>query len=152
MADGVTLRVDGLKELADKLRAMGPDLSRVALRAGVRDAAKLVRDDAKLRNPDDTKLTEENIYIQHIGNQSSDTQQTFFVGVRSRRGRYSKGKKKPLPFYWRYIEFGTSKAAARPFMRPAFEQNIRASIDAIAAQISKRIKSYDRKQSKLANI
>ena len=25
------------------------------------------------------------------------------------------------PFYWRFVEFGTSKMAARPFLRPAFE-------------------------------
>ena len=26
------------------------------------------------------------------------------------------------PFYWRFVEFGTSKMPAKPFMRPAFEQ------------------------------
>ena len=27
------------------------------------------------------------------------------------------------PFYWRFVEFGTSKMPAKPFMRPAFEQS-----------------------------
>lgn len=30
-------------------------------------------------------------------------------------------------FYWRYIEFGTSKVAARPFMRPALSENVAAA-------------------------
>ena len=26
------------------------------------------------------------------------------------------------PYYWRFVEFGTSKMPAKPFLRPAFEQ------------------------------
>ena len=27
------------------------------------------------------------------------------------------------PYYWRFVEFGTSKMSGRPFLRPAFEQS-----------------------------
>jgi len=41
VADALDLKVEGLKELADKLRGMGPDLSRNVLRAAVRAGAQM---------------------------------------------------------------------------------------------------------------
>ena len=50
--------------------------------------------------------------------------------------------KKPLPggdtYYWRFLEFGTAKVAARPFLRPAMGQG-QAAIDAFAQQMDKRL-------------
>lgn len=40
------------------------------------------------------------------------------------------------PFYWRFVEFGTSKMPAKPFMRPAFEQ----SKEKAATEIIKTLK------------
>lgn len=42
-------------------------------------------------------------------------------------------------FYARFVEFGTSKMAARPFMRPAFEKSASAAIDAVKAGLEKAI-------------
>jgi len=43
------------------------------------------------------------------------------------------------PFYWRFVEFGTVKMAARPFLRPAFEARKQAAADKIKAQLAPRI-------------
>ncbi|CCD29896.1 Phage protein, HK97 gp10 family [Candidatus Glomeribacter gigasporarum BEG34] len=43
------------------------------------------------------------------------------------------------PFYWRFVEFGTVKMAARPFLRPAFETKKQQAADTIKAQLRKRI-------------
>ena len=32
------------------------------------------------------------------------------------------------PFYWRFVEFGTSTMGARPFLRPAFESKKEAAV------------------------
>jgi len=40
-------------------------------------------------------------------------------------------KSSQYPYYWRFLEFGTSKMPARPFMRPAFEGNKRIAMDII---------------------
>lgn len=137
MADGVTMEITGLKELADKLRSMGEDLTRTALKAGVRDAAKIVRDDARVRNPDDTMETEKAIYAKFVKSESNNFQQTFAVGVNKKA------------FYWRFVEFGTAKMAARPFLRPAFEANKGRLVAAIKNRIAARIKSYDKKQARI---
>lgn len=141
MADSVTMQISGLKELSDKLLTMGADLTRNALKAGVRDAAKIVRDDARVRNPDDTGRTERAIYYKGVKKESNDHQQTFIVGVKTR------GSLKAT--YWRHVEFGTADQPARPFLRPAFEANKSRLVAAITDRISKRIKSYDRKQARL---
>jgi HK97 gp10 family phage protein len=44
------------------------------------------------------------------------------------------------PFYWRWLEFGTKKMSARPFLRPAIGRQgdaIRAIEDALGPQIQK---------------
>lgn len=142
MSDSVTMEISGLKELADKLRTMGADLTRTALKAGVRDAAKIVRDDARVRNPDDTGLTERAIYYKGVKKESNDHQQTFIVGVKTRGSL-----KAP---YWRHVEFGTAEQPARPFLRPAFEANKSKLVEAISSRLSKRIKAYDKKQARLS--
>ena len=143
MAESVTVRVDGLKELADKLRGMGPDLSRNALRAGVRAAAKLVKDDAAERVPVDTGTLKRALYMKQIREKSSAWQQTFYVAVR--RGKAQR-KRALDAYYWRFVEFGTAKMAARPFLRPAFEANKRQAVDVIAERLKARIESHGRRK------
>lgn len=40
------------------------------------------------------------------------------------RASKKKGKAKITPFYWRFIEYGTSKMPAKPFIRPAFDSSV----------------------------
>ncbi len=143
MSDGVKMHIDGLDELARVLHAMGPDLAKNALRAGVRAGAKVIADEARATNLDDTGRTDRAIYIKHIREESTASQQTFYVGVRS--GRRERKKNRDA-YYWRYIEFGTAHIAAHPFMRPAFESKKLAAVEAIRARIAARIKRWEKKQ------
>lgn len=43
------------------------------------------------------------------------------------------------PFYWRFVEFGTSKMPARPFLRPAFEVHKNRAVELIKARLAKGI-------------
>lgn len=137
MADNFTMEVSGLRELADKLRDMGPDLARNALRAGVGQAARIIRDQAKATNPDDTGATDRALYAKLIKEKSGDHQATYYVGVRSR------GKKSA--WYWRLVEFGTAKMRARPFLRPAFESKKNEAVEIIAKRIAARIKRFEKR-------
>lgn len=43
------------------------------------------------------------------------------------------------PFYWKFLEFGTSNMAARPFLRPAFEAKKMQSAQMAAGEFKKEI-------------
>jgi HK97 gp10 family phage protein len=57
------------------------------------------------------------------------------VRVRSKSYIFMKNDKRAHhagnPNYWWLVEFGTSKMSARPFMRPAFESQKQAALDAV---------------------
>lgn len=59
------------------------------------------------------------------------------IGDKSRGALLIKGVSATInpndPYYWRWVEFGTSKMAAQPFMRPAYE-----SQRSLAARIAQR--------------
>lgn len=42
-------------------------------------------------------------------------------------------------WYWRFLEFGTERARAQPFLRPAMEQNIQAATDTFVREYDKAI-------------
>ena len=44
-------------------------------------------------------------------------------------------------WYWKFVEFGTRKMAAKPFMRPAFETQKGAAVLEVAAQMEARMQS-----------
>lgn len=142
MVDKVTMQIDGLKELADKLRAMGPDIARNALRGAVGSAARLIRDEAKATNQDDTGRTDRALYAKLAKEESSDNQVTYIVGVRS--GSKERRKDRDA-WYWRFVEFGTAKMPAKPFMRPAFESKKLSAVDLIAKRIAARIARFDKR-------
>ncbi|TVP11803.1 HK97-gp10 family putative phage morphogenesis protein [Shewanella sp. KCT] len=42
-------------------------------------------------------------------------------------------------FYWRFLELGTKHAAARPFLRPAFDNQTSQLLDTIVAELNNQI-------------
>jgi HK97 gp10 family phage protein len=57
-------------------------------------------------------------------------------------------KSDQYPYYWRFLEFGTSKMPARPFMRPAFEENKRRALDIIIRETKDGVEKEVRKMKK----
>lgn len=51
-------------------------------------------------------------------------------------------------FYWRYLEFGTSKMAARPFLRPAFEAQKNAAIEVFKTTLAEGVQAAAAEVSK----
>lgn len=66
-------------------------------------------------------------------------------------GEFSgKGKGNPGgdTFYWRFIEFGTKKMQARPFMRPVLNQSGQKALDAFVITLDKAINRQIKKAGK----
>jgi HK97 gp10 family phage protein len=63
-------------------------------------------------------------------------QETAIVGVRYGRRYRRRGQD---AWYWRFLEFGTSKLAARPFLRPAFDTMKEKAVEAIRDKLAQSI-------------
>jgi HK97 gp10 family phage protein len=135
-----TVQVKGFDELAAKLRAIVPAMRKRVLRNALAAGARLVRDDARrnapvLVNPSQVPyrtpgLVKRSIVVRTSKEARRRGDVGVFVNVRPAKGaKYSGGrqvrasqrgaKSKNDPFYWRFLEFGTNKMAARPFLKPA---------------------------------
>lgn len=144
--------VAGLKELQQALKALPDRIAKNVLRGSVGAGAAVIRKEVQQRAPVYTGevsaghpppgTLKRAVYQKQIRELSTLTKQTFFVGVRKGKKYQKQGKRGNLSqdaFYASWVEFGTSKMAARPFMRPAFEAKKSAAVDAIRDYLAKRI-------------
>lgn len=132
----ITMQVQGLRELEQKLHSLGPQLAKNALRSSVNAAAQVVKKEAQTRVPVDTGRLKRALYVKHIREESNATQQTFYVSVRQGK-RYQ--QKDLDAFYWPFVELGTVYKPARPFLRPAFEAAKERAIERIRDKLAERI-------------
>lgn len=144
MANVVTVKVEGLKELDARLRSLGPRLARQGLRAAVNAGAQVIKKAAQGFAPVLTgRLKRKAIYVRRAKELSRIGSENYVVAVRTGRKQQ---KKDQDAYYWWFVEFGTKKMAAQPFLRPAFEtkkneafQHIRSKLaDWIAKNAGKK--------------
>jgi HK97 gp10 family phage protein len=144
--------IEGLKELLAALKELPEKIARNALRVSVYAGAKVIRDEAKIKAPVTTGPVSEghpppgtlkrSIIMKWIPEQSGMYNQVFAVTVRHGKKYQKQGKKGDKSqdaFYWRFVEFGTSKMIAHPFMRPAFEAKKHDAVEAIKTRLAERI-------------
>lgn len=151
MADGITFKIVGLDALLAKFESITYDTKRKGGRYALRKAAQLVRDAAKAnaKRIDDPKSAADisaNIVERWNGRLFKRTGDLGFrVGVLGGAGGSKTGAQQSagLPGgdtrHFRFVEFGTEKVAARPFMRPALENNINAATDVFVTEYGKAI-------------
>lgn len=153
MAD--TIHLTGFKELAAALRELPARVARNGLRAAVNAGATVIKNQAIANAPKDTGALKANLYQKQIREKSGAMVQTFYVGVRKgvakyantaanrRAGKAGKAYKNDgTTYYWRFVEFGTSKMSKRPFLRPAFEMKKEDAVRAIGAKLDERIQKH----------
>jgi len=103
----VNIEIFGLKEMQQHLEAIGDKASGELLEKAVLAGAEIVRQEAALRAP-----RRRGLLAGHIVVQPKDK------GRMSASAAVGPDKKR---FYGRFVELGTSKTAAAPFLFPAFE-------------------------------
>jgi HK97 gp10 family phage protein len=150
MAD--TIYVMGLDELQARLRDLPKRIGRNVLRGAMNAGATVIRKEVQARAPVYTGSVaaghpppgtlRRSIYQVQIREFSNDQRQTYQVGVRKGKRFRKQGKRGQLSqdaFYAHFVEFGTVKMAARPFMRPGFEASKSAAVQAVREYLEKRI-------------
>jgi HK97 gp10 family phage protein len=136
----MSVKVEGLDQLADRLKGLGPDISKKTLARSVSRGARVVRNAVNNRAPIDTGRLKRAVYTKKLSKESNGNQQTYIVGVRSGK-RYQKTDRDA--FYWRFHEFGTEKLPAKPFIRPAFESSKFEAAERIKEVLIKQVDKYN---------
>lgn len=138
MAD---LTFSGFKELAEAMQALPQRVATNALRRSVAAGARVIRDEAKMRAPVDTGEMRRDIKIKRE-RVAAGLSARYSVFVLSGKASRIAGKARNVDknsFYWRFIEFGTAKMSAKPFMRPAFEAKKTEAVQKIADSLGEAI-------------
>lgn len=159
------VKVEGLEGLLDALKKLGKEASknggpaRKALFAG----AKVIRDAARENAPVQTGAMKKNIVAARDRKpQIAGAAEQYFVGVKGgARKPYANSKKnvrsgkagktyetQGSTYYWRFVEFGTAKMPARPFLVPAFEQNKELALEQVAKTMWKEVDKLAAKVAK----
>ena len=155
MADGVTVKLEGVDALNKALAEATKQIRTKAVRSALRKAGQVISKEAKqaapvlsaptkTRKPGTVKkaiAVRASKFARQAGNEG------VFINVRPLRGSRQKalgkaGAKNPNdPFYWRFQEFGTVKMKARPFLSPSAESKgneaIKTFMDSVIPQIEK---------------
>lgn len=144
-------KVQGLPDLRAALRGIVPKLRRRALRNALAAGARVVRDAAKAQAPVLNSAERSAPYRQPGTVRGAITVRTskqarrrgdvgVFVNVRPAKGPARGARSTRDPFYWRFLEFGTAKMAARSFLQPAgskLAQALAVFLQKIGPQIQK---------------
>jgi len=149
--------VNGLDALGEALKNLPDNIAKKYLRQATFAAANVIKEDAIARAPVRSGELQDHIAVFK---RSSDADTAHYaIGVRGIKKLSSKQRRTAAMlrkiagverldisgqlFYWRFLEFGTSKMAARPFMRPAFEAQKTTAIDVfrdtLAASVAEAI-------------
>lgn len=139
MAEDLVLH--GLKGLLDTLRGLPDDVRGKPLRTGMRKAGNIIRDEARNRVAKRSGFLAGEIVVRRANAKNrrragvGTDGEYFTVGVRvGRKAKYSNTKRNQRmrrvgkvyettgwAHYWRHLEFGTKKMAAKPFLTPSAE-------------------------------
>lgn len=158
----ITVKIDGLEQLKKALNQLPIDIQQRALRSAVSASAKVVVDAAIQKAPaGETGNLKKAIYRYRSRSESGTGRETYLIGVRKGKKAYADtarnrrlnrvGKKYTVQgeaYYWRFLEFGTAKMQAKPFMRPAFEGSRGKILEVMKERLGKAIQTQANKLAK----
>jgi len=137
--------IQGLSELLKAMRELPRTVERKVLRSGVLAGATIIRKSAQEFAVRRSGLMARAIRVAFNRTESIQGRAVYHVFVSARvRG----GKKNWPPFYWRYVEFGTVKMAAKPFMRPGFDVSSGQAASAITNKLADGVEKEAQKLGK----
>lgn len=168
-ASNTEVRIAGLKELLEGLQQLPEQLEKKAIYAALGGAARLVRDKAIDLAPE----ADGSHPMVQTGRRKPGTIKRAIRASRSKINKGQRGmyemiiRVKPLkqkirnkfkqttgragkdnpndPYYWWWLEFGTSKIPAKPFLRPAFSSTKQQQLEVMRKRMAASIALQARK-------
>lgn len=117
----ITMRVHGSVQLQRNLNRLRGAERRQAQRDGLEAGARIVETHAKIRCPIDTGTLRNSIMVDDV------TPDRAMIA--------------PHTEYAEHVEFGTSRQAAQPYMRPALDEHQPEIIDAVERTVAAFVES-----------
>lgn len=139
----------GLKEVKAKMNKVSQTVLDTGTRSALRKAAGLVKKAAQqnalaVDDPKTGRRIRDNITLQFASRLFQRNGVIMYrVGVATNRGRIptpnaDEGARGNTP-HWHLVEFGTERAQAQPFMRPALANNINQVINSFTFEFDKEL-------------
>lgn len=139
----------GLKEVKAKMNKVSQTVLDSGTRTALRKAAGIVKKAAQqnalaVDDPKTGRRIRDNITLQFASRLfQRDGVIMYRVGVATNRGRIptpnaDEGARGNTP-HWHLVEFGTERAKAQPFMRPALANNINQVINSFTFEFDKEL-------------
>lgn len=133
------VKMEGFSELNRKLANMAKALPKSTQIEVLTEAGEIIADEARILVPVDSGTLRDSISVSDVrlgGAFSMDRTlgdgAQVFIGPRTRSGP-------PDGYYGHFLEFGTVKMAAQPFMRPAFDNTHGQVVSRIASELQMRV-------------
>lgn len=152
------IETQGFAELERALDQFPERLQRKLLRRSLRRASVPIRTRARELAPVDTGLLRREIKILSV-RPDAEGRMTAKIGIRRPRNpakalravRGAKGVKKRRvvndPFYGRFLERGTAKMSARPFLRPALDGAGPGAVQLLGQELADEVRQLQRELS-----
>ncbi|OHV12121.1 HK97-gp10 family putative phage morphogenesis protein [Kushneria phosphatilytica] len=142
-SESVSFSIKGLSQISREFKRLPGSMQEKALRPSMRRSMDLIKRDARenAERIDDprTPLNIADHIILNTGIDRKTGNMSARVGVRG-GARYRKGDKEAGKVtYWRFVEFGTGRSRARPFLRPAMNENVESVFSTFVAEMRRSI-------------
>jgi HK97 gp10 family phage protein len=146
----ISQKIEGLRELGGALKELSSDVSKRIIYSATLKASQVIAKRASQLAPvsDKPHKVGKNGPTVQPGNLSKNIVTKRRKQIKNGLAAYEvvwKSKKKSDPFYGLFAEFGTTSQAAKPFMRPAFDQTKDEALNVMIKTLSKRIERANKK-------
>lgn len=146
MARPAGIRIIGDKQLIKKLKKLGPRIFKKSIKKALRRGAKPFVKTARGSAERETNTLRKSIGVR-VKTYGRSGVIMALIGPRSSiTGIGPDGRVRKPVKYAHLVEFGTDNLPARPFMRPAWEQNKQAASKRIPAEIRVEVEKEAKKK------
>ena len=124
----ITINFD-TEALQEQIEQFAGDIVEKALRPAAFAASKVIYSELQMRVPvGETGNLKNSIYQYHNEKLSKDGSQVYSVGVNKRKATH-----------WHFLEYGTIRQVARPFIAPTYDAKILEAMEAARVRLGEKL-------------